>query len=78
MRVPKLREPWPVTAEQWQLWALCSQIESDYRRQQARAARQGHRREMTAMAKAGGVVIGCLLTMAVAYVMIWWLSVLVA
>ena len=78
MRTPRLREPWPETAEQWQLFALCSQLEADRRRMQARAARQGHRREMVAMAKAGGVIIGCLLTMTVAYVMIWWLSVLVA
>lgn len=70
---PQLRDPWPETAREWELYALCSQLDADYRRMQARAAREGHRREMAAMAKAGGVVIGCLLTMALAYVLIWGL-----
>lgn len=75
--VPRMREPWPDTAEQWQLYALCSQLDADHRRIQARAERAGHRREMAAMLRAGGTTIGLLLTLAAAYLMVWWMWALV-
>jgi hypothetical protein len=75
--VPRMREPWPDTAEQWQLYALCSQLRADHRRETERAIRRNHRREMQAMLKAGGVVIGCMLAMGAAYVGAWWLWALV-
>lgn len=71
--LPPIREPWPETASEWEMQALCSQLRSDHRRD----IRQNHRREMQAMLKAGGVVIGCMLAMAAAYVGAWWLWALV-
>jgi hypothetical protein len=75
--VPRMREPWPDTAEQWQLYALCSQLDADHRRQAERTIWRQHRQEIAAMLKAGGVVIGCLLVMGVAYLGVWWLWALV-
>jgi hypothetical protein len=77
MITPKLSEPWPETAEQWQLYATISQWQSDQRRQMTRAIRREHRREMVAMLRAGGTTIGLLLTLAVAYLMVWWMWALV-
>lgn len=75
--VPRMREPWPDTAEQWQLYALCSQLDADHRRIEERAARAEFRREITSMLKGAGTVLGIMAAVAVAYVACWWLWALV-
>lgn len=76
-QTPRLTGPWPETAEQWALYATCSQMVSEHRREQKRNAERNHRREIQAMLRAGGVVLGCMLAMGVAYLGIWWLWALV-
>lgn len=71
--LPPIREPWPETAEQWYACATVMQLRSDHRRETERAIRRNHRREMQAMLKAGGVVIGCLLAMAAFWLVAWGL-----
>jgi hypothetical protein len=77
VKLPPIREPWPETAEQWYACATVMQLRSDHRRQTERTIWRQHRQEIAAMLKAGGVVIGCLLAMGVAYLGVWWLWALV-
>lgn len=77
VKLSPIREPWPETAEQWYACATVMQLRSDHRRETERAIRRNHRREMQAMLKAGGVVLGCMLAMGVAYLGVWWLWALV-
>lgn len=73
MKTPRLRDPWPATVEEYQMYAVCSQLRADHRRQMERTIRQQHRREMAAMLRAGGTTIALLVTLAVAYLMVWGL-----
>lgn len=72
-RMPRLAEPWPGTVAEWEMYAVCSQLRADHRRQTEQTIRRQHRQEIAAMLKAGGVVIGCLLAMATFWLVAWGL-----
>lgn len=73
---PPIREPWPQTASEWEMHALCSQLRADHRRQEAWEERQEFRREIAAMLKGAGTVLGCLVVMALCWALAWGMAAL--